>query len=198
MMASHVEAIVIGGSSGSLQALSSILPTLPAACRVPVVIVVHLPPTSPSRLAEVLATKTVLPVREVEDKEPVAAGVVYVAPPSYHLLIERGRTFALSADDLLHFSRPAIDVLFESAADAYGAALVGVVLSGASEDGARGLAAIERQGGRAVVQSPESAVARTMPGAAIAATQERRILPLDQLGLLLATLAGNGATEEAV
>jgi two-component system chemotaxis response regulator CheB len=195
MTTRSVEAIVIGGSTGSLQALSVLLPLLPAACKVPIVIVLHLPPTSPSQLVEVLASRTVLPVKEVEDKDPVVAGFIYVAPPSYHLLVERGRTFALSADELLHFSRPAIDVLFESAAEAYGPGLLGVVLSGANEDGARGLSAIERLGGLAVVQSPETAAAPTMPAAAIALTRARYILPLDPLASLLARVARDGSAE---
>jgi two-component system chemotaxis response regulator CheB len=144
----RVDAIVIGGSAGSLDALSALLPALPAGCAVPVVVVVHLPPTRPSRLAAVLAMRAAVPVKEAEDKEPVAAGRVYVAPPGYHLLIERAGTFALSLDAQLNFSRPAIDVLFESAAEAYGGALAGIVLTGASDDGARGRRGAPDAGGR--------------------------------------------------
>jgi two-component system chemotaxis response regulator CheB len=182
----RVDAIVIGGSAGSLDALSALLPALPAGCAVPVVVVVHLPPTRPSRLAAVLAMRAAVPVKEAEDKEPVAAGRVYVAPPGYHLLIERAGTFALSLDAQLNFSRPAIDVLFESAAEAYGGALAGIVLTGASDDGARGLAAIVQAGGAAFVQAPEAAVARQMPEAAIARVPEARVCSLSGLAALMA------------
>jgi two-component system chemotaxis response regulator CheB len=136
----------------------------------------------------VLGAKTALRVREAEDKEVLARGHVYIAPPNYHLLVERGGTLALSADGLLHFSRPAIDVLFESAADAYGPALAGVVLTGGSEDGANGLATIARRGGTAIVQSPEEAVAPYMPQSAIARVPTARVLPLAGIAALLAEL----------
>jgi two-component system chemotaxis response regulator CheB len=185
----RVDAIVIGGSAGALDALSTLLPALPVDCAVPVVVVVHLPPTRPSRLAAVLEMRAAIPVKEAEDKEPVAAGRVYVAPPGYHLLIERAGTFALSLDAHLNFSRPAIDVLFESAAEAYGGALAGVLLTGASEDGARGLAAIAENGGIAVVQSPLSAVARQMPEAAIARVPDARVCALPDIAALIADWA---------
>jgi two-component system, chemotaxis family, protein-glutamate methylesterase/glutaminase len=190
MSKSRLDAIVIGGSAGALEALGVLLPALPADASVAVAIVVHLPPSRPSHLAEVLGTKTRLPVKEVEDKEPVASGMVYVAPPGYHLLIEKGRTFALSTDELVHHSRPAIDVLFESASEAYGDRLAGIILTGANSDGARGLAAIKRRGGLAIVQSPEGALASAMPEAAIALAHADRVLPLEGIAALLATLAG--------
>jgi two-component system chemotaxis response regulator CheB len=184
-----IDAIVIGGSTGALDALAVLLPALPKGCPIPVAIVVHLPPTRPSHLAEVLGARALLPVKEVEDKEPVAPGFIYIAPPGYHLLIERGRTFALSVDELLNFSRPAIDVLFESAADAYGHRLAGIVLTGANGDGARGLATVQRLGGLTIVQSPDSALARSMPEAAIAQARPQHVLPLAALAALLAKLA---------
>ena len=179
----------MGGSSGALEALSTLLPALPAHCAIPVAIVVHLPPRRPSHLAEVLAARTVLPVREAEDKEPIAPGTVYVAPPNYHLLVERTRTFALSADEAVLFSRPAIDVLFESAADAYGERLAGILLTGASADGARGLSAVKRRGGIAIVQSPEGAVAPQMPRAALSMVKADHVLPIIDLAALLGQLA---------
>ena len=185
----------MGGSSGALEALSTLLPALPADCAVPVAIVVHLPPARPSHLAQVLGARTVLPVREAEDKEPIAAGTVYVAPPNYHLLVERTRTFALSADEAVLFSRPAIDVLFESAADAYGERLAAIVLSGASADGARGLSAVKRRGGIAIVQSPNGAVAPEMPRAALALVEADHVLALTELATLLGHLA-TGAHKE--
>lgn len=179
----------MGGSSGALEALSTLLPALPERCAIPLAIVVHLPPARPSHLAEVLSAWTALPVREAEDKEPIAAGTVYVAPPNYHLLVERTRTFALSVDEAVLFSRPAIDVLFESAADAYGERLVGIVLSGASADGARGLSAVKRRGGIAIVQSPGGSVAPEMPRAALALVQADHVLSLTDLAALLGQLA---------
>lgn len=192
----RIEAIVMGGSSGALEALSILLPALPARCALPVAIVIHLPPARPSHLAQVLAARTVLPVREVEDKEPIAAGTVYVAPPNYHLLVERNKTFALSADEAVHFSRPAIDVLFESAADAYGDRLAGIVLTGASADGARGLWAVKRRGGIAIVQTPSGAVAPQMPRAALSIVDADHVLALRELAALLGRLA-TGAHEES-
>jgi two-component system chemotaxis response regulator CheB len=189
----RIEAIVIGGSSGALDALAVVLPALPSDAAVPIAIVVHLPPTRPSHLAQVLGTRTSLPVREAEDKEPLAPGVVYVAPPNYHLLIERGGTFALSDDELLNFSRPSIDVLFESAAEAYGERLAAVVLSGANADGAGGLAAVKRAGGLTLVQAPDEAEVHVMPDAAIARAHPSRVLRLDALAALLADLVTPGA-----
>ena len=179
----------MGGSSGALEALSTLLPALPARCAIPVAIVVHLPAARPSHLAQVLGARTVLPVREAEDKEPIAAGTVYVAPPNYHLLVERTKTFALSTDEPVLFSRPAIDVLFESAADAYGAHLAGIVLTGASADGARGLSAVKRRGGLAIVQSPDGALAPEMPRAALSMTKADHVLSLPELAALLGRLA---------
>jgi two-component system chemotaxis response regulator CheB len=167
-MESHdTAAIVIGGSAGALEALAVILPALPSSCDVPIVIVVHLPPAAPSLLPTVLQPRSALLVKEAEDKEPVLGRTIYVAPPNYHLLVERDRTFALSVDDLVHFSRPAIDVLFESASEAYGSKLAGVVLTGANADGAAGLAAIKKRGGLTIAQAPGSAVVPMMPEAAI-------------------------------
>ena len=188
METNKIEAIVMGGSSGALEALATLLPALPAHCRVPVAIVVHLPPTRPSHLAEVLAARTVLPVREAADKEPLAAGTVYVAPPNYHLLVERTKTFALSADEAVLFSRPAIDVLFESAADTYGDRLAGIVLTGASADGARGLSAVKRRGGLAIVQNPDGAIAPEMPRAALSMVRADHVLSLQDLAMLLGQL----------
>ena len=196
METNEIEAIVMGGSSGALEALATLLPALPADCAVPVTIVVHLPPSRPSHLAEVLAARTVLPVREAEDKEPLAAGTVYVAPPNYHLLVERTKTFALSADEAVLFSRPAIDVLFESAADAYGERLLGIILTGASADGARGLSAVKRRGGVAIVQTPEGATAPEMPRAALSMVEADHVLSLTDLAALLGRVA-TGAHKES-
>lgn len=159
-------AIVIGASAGGIEVLSTVLPALRPTLAVPVFIVIHLPREGISHLASIFRHKCTLAVKEAEDKEPPLAGTVYFAPPNYHLLIESGPVLALSCDDLVHFSRPSIDVLFESAADAYGERLLGVVLSGANEDGASGLAAVSQAGGVAMVQDPDSAHVSTMPAAA--------------------------------
>ncbi|HSR97679.1 MAG TPA: chemotaxis protein CheB [Kofleriaceae bacterium] len=170
------EAIVIGGSSGALDALSIILPALPARFTIPIAIVIHVPPNRPSLLASVLGSRCALRVREVEDKEPVAPATVFVAPPNYHLLLERQRTFALSIDAPIHYSRPAIDALFESAAEAYGEALLAVLLAGANEDGARGAHRVKAMGGTVVVQEPSSTHAPEMPKAAMRAAPVDSVL----------------------
>ncbi|HEY0681283.1 MAG TPA: chemotaxis protein CheB [Steroidobacter sp.] len=163
-------AVVIGGSAGSLEVLRPVVRALPPVIDCPVVVVIHLPSHS-SGLAELLGADTPLTVKQAEDKEPLSAGVIYIAPPSYHLLIESGATFALSVDPPVHYSRPAIDVLFESACDVYGPNLIGVLLSGASEDGAAGLQEIHAAGGTTIVQSPLSAEVAIMPAAALALFQ---------------------------
>lgn len=160
-------AVVIGGSAGALEVLRMIVRELPQSLPCPVVIVIHLPSHS-SGLAELLGADTSLTVKQAEDKEPMVAGTIYIAPPSYHLLIESQGSFALSVDPPVHFSRPSIDVLFEAACDVYGTGLVGVLLSGASEDGATGLQEIHAAGGTTIVQSPLSAEVAIMPAAALA------------------------------
>jgi two-component system, chemotaxis family, protein-glutamate methylesterase/glutaminase len=179
------EAIVIGASAGALEALSSLLPGLPADYRLPILVVVHLPPDKTSLLAELLRVRCAIRVREAEDKEPIEPGVAYFAPPDYHLLVEQDKRLSLSDDEPVLFSRPSIDVLFESAADAYADGLIGVVLTGASSDGANGLKAVVEAGGVAVVQSPGSAYAIAMPEAAIAACPEARVLPVNEIAAYL-------------
>lgn len=168
-MTRRVELIVIGGSAGAIEVLRTLVHGLPARLGPAVAIVIHLPPEGPNLLPDVLSTPGGPPMKLAEDKEPIAPGTIYLAVPDYHLLIESGRTFALSLDERVHFSRPAIDVLFESAAEAYGPDLMGIVLSGANADGAAGLKAIADKGGIAVVQSLESAEMIAMPAAALEA-----------------------------
>jgi two-component system chemotaxis response regulator CheB len=164
-----VEAVAIGGSAGALEALTALLAGLPAGWRTAILLVVHVRPEPPNLLPEVLALRTRLEVREARDKEPIAPATIYVAPPDYHLLVERERTLSLSRDPAVHYTRPAIDVLFESAAAAFGPALAAVLLTGANDDGARGLAAIRAAGGRVAIQDPATAASRTMPAAGLAA-----------------------------
>lgn len=181
-------AVVIGGSAGALDALDVIVDALPSTFPLPVAVVLHLRPGRPSGLAHVLQDKCALPVKEAEDKEPLKGGVVYLASPNYHLLVERERCFSLSVDDAVHFSRPAIDVLFETAAEAYGSSLCGVLLSGANEDGAAGLVRIRAAGGLTVVQHPETATSRQMPDAAIARDAGTYVLPPNEIVPLLSAL----------
>ncbi len=166
---SRTKLVVVGASAGAIDALRELLPGLPADFPAPVLVVVHIPPDGRSRMAEVLQPRCALKVREAEDKEPALAGTVYLAPPDYHLLVERDGALSLSNEEQVLYSRPSIDVLFETAADAFGAATAAVVLSGANSDGARGAARIARAGGLVVAQSPESATSTAMPLAAIAA-----------------------------
>lgn len=168
-MTRPVDLVVIGGSAGALEVLRLILSELPAGFGPATAIVIHLPPDAPNLLGEIFAQSVRLPMKLAEDKEPISGGTIYLATPDYHLLIEGSRTFALSQDDRVHYSRPAIDVLFESAAEAYGERLMGVILSGANTDGAAGLRAVAAAGGIALVQSLESAEMIAMPAAALAA-----------------------------
>lgn len=180
-------AVVVGASAGAVQALSLILPRLPEGYRLPVLVVVHVP-ADPSGLVALFGGKCALPVREPEDKEPIAPGTVYFAPAGYHMLVEDDGTIALSVDDPVLYSRPSIDILFQSAADAYRDALVGAVLTGANEDGAAGAAAIEAAGGRVIVEDPEHAFAATMPAAALARCREAQPLSLDTIADYLVRL----------
>lgn len=188
----RIDAIVIGASSGGVEALSVLLPALPPRLSAAVFVVVHLPRRGPSLLVDIFAPRCTLPVCEAIDKAPVEPGTVYFAPPDYHLLVERGGTLALSADDLVHFSRPAVDVLFESAADVYRERLLGIVLTGANQDGAAGLEAVGLGGGVTVVQDPETAYVRTMSDAALQRRAPDLVLPLDGIAALLSTLDGTG------
>ena len=162
-----VEAVVIGGSAGGLEAIGTLLGALPERFVPSILVVLHIPPDKPSLLAEIYAPRCRLPVREAMDKEKMEPGTIYVSPPDYHLLVETDRTLALSREPPVRFSRPSIDVMFESAAEVFGDALTAIVVSGANDDGAEGLAAVRRAGGRAWVQSPAEAQASTMPAAAI-------------------------------
>lgn len=173
-------AIVIGSSAGAVQALSEILPRLPAEFPLPILVVVHVP-AAPSGLTTLFSAKCAMAVVEPDDKEAILPGTVYFAPPGYHLLVEPGASISLSADEPVLFSRPSIDVLFESAADCFGAGLLGIVLTGANEDGARGAAQIEACGGSVLVEDPATAYAAAMPAAALARCSAARALSLDAI-----------------
>jgi len=185
------EAVVIGGSAGGVDALVTLLPALPAGYRLPVICILHMPADRESRLAELFDERLPMPVREAADKEEIVPGTVYFAGPGYHLSVERDRTFSLSCEPPVHFARPAIDVLMESGADAYGAGLVGILLTGANHDGADGMAHIRARGGFTVVQDPADAQVATMPAAAIERSQPNLILPLARIHALLPMLEMN-------
>ena len=178
------EAVVMGASAGGLDALRRILSGLDESFPLPIVIVQHMAASS-GYLAELLDEACRIRVKEADEKEALAAGVAYLAPAGYHLLVEPERTLSLTVDGKVNFSRPSIDLLFETAADAFGPALIGVVLTGANADGAAGLRKIKAAGGLAIVQDPAEAQARAMPAAAIAAAPVDHVAPLVAIGDLL-------------
>ncbi len=165
-----------------------LLADLPAGMQVPLICMLHLPANRDSRLAELFGERLAVPVREAADKQPIADGTVYFAGSGYHLSVEQDRTFSLSCEAPVHFARPAIDVLMASAADVYGKALVGILLTGANQDGAAGMARIGERGGLTVVQDPAEAQVATMPQAAIDARQPDLVLPLAAIRELLQLL----------
>ena len=190
------EALVVGASAGATRALTELLPSVPQGARIPVVIVVHLPPNRPSLFPELFGPRCAVPVREPEDKQPVGAGTIWFAPSNYHLLVEANRTFSFSLDEPVNFSRPSIDVLFESAAEAFGNKLCAIVLTGANEDGALGASAIRRRGGLVVVQAPETAQAKQMPSAAVSRANPQIIASLPEIAEIIqqATLPIQGTS----
>ena len=181
-------ATVIGGSAGGISAVTAIVSGLPASFPLPVVLVLHQSPDQPPCWVEYLGRQARLPVTEAEDKMPLTAGTVYCAPPGYHLLMETDGSLALSVDAKVNFARPSIDLLFSSAAEAFGAALIGIVLTGANNDGARGLAEIVAGGGLAMVQSPRTAEWPTMPEAALQAVPEALVVNLEDIAITLVEL----------
>jgi len=188
------ELIVIGASWGGLDALRRLLASVPDELDVPIAIAQHRAAASPERgLESVLQRAISRPVRDVADKDAIERSHVYVAPPDYHLLVERG-SFALSTDARVRYARPSIDVLFESAADAYGEGVIGVVLTGSNDDGAAGLRRVVARGGVAIVQDPDTAERRELPDAALAAVPQAVVLGLDEIGPYLATVCFAGST----
>lgn len=179
--------VVIGASRGGTAAIAAVLGAMPPDLPVPVVVVLHRGKFNDGALAPALQASSGLIVCEPDDKEPLAPGRIYVAPGDYHLLVERG-SLSLSTDAPVHHARPSVDVLFDSAADAYGAGVIAVVLSGTGVDGAEGARAVKEKGGTLVVQAPESAEARGMPDAALAANRADHVLALAEIGPLFRRL----------
>jgi len=182
----------IGTSWGGLAALTALLGGLPADFTIPVVVVQHRSADSERLLGQLLQDATDLRVCEIEDKDELTPGTVHLAPANYHVLIEEGY-LSLTVEEPVRFSRPSIDVMLTSAADTYGSAVIGVVLTGANEDGARGLADIVKRGGRALVQDPKTAEIPIMPAAAIRAVPTAEVLPLTTLVPRLIELSGANA-----
>ena len=185
----QLDAVVIGTSAGGVDALTRILPSLPKTTPVPILIVVHMPRERPSLLTEIFRHKCAMRVDEAVDKADIKPGRIYFAPPDYHMLVDRGPQIALSVDDVIQFSRPSIDVLFESAADVYGTHLLGVLLTGGNEDGASGLAYIASRGGTTVLQDPAEAAASAMPEGALKLMTPTHVMRLDEIAALLMTIA---------
>ncbi len=182
------KAIVIGVSAGGLRAIIELFKNLPSDYPFPIIVTQHLYPTEDSCLAELLNRITALHVKEASDKEDVKAGNIYLAPPNYHLLVERNETFSLSNDEKVNHSRPSIDVMFESAAYVWGDLLIGIILTGANSDGAKGIKIIKEFGGLTIAQDPEKAEHPAMPLFAINTGAIDKILNLNEINAFLINL----------
>lgn len=185
-------AAVIGASAGGQEQISAILSGLPADFGLPILVVQHLHSTDGGGYAEQLASRLRMPVREADDKQPIQAGHVYVAPANYHLLVERTNTLALSVDKRVNWCRPSVDVLFESAACSWGDGLIGIIVSGTGHDGAAGMCAIADRGGMTIAQDPASAQNPEMPRAAIALGRVQEVLAPPDITALLMTCGSVG------
>ncbi len=181
-------AVVIGASAGGFHALGKLIPKFPKEFSIPIFIVQHTSPASDNYLAKFLNKLSNLKVKEADEKEEIRSGYVYIAPPNYHLLIEEDHTISLSTEEKKNYSRPSIDILFETAAIAYGNGLIGVVLTGANNDGAEGLFAIKNAGGYCIVQKPKDAEVETMPMAAIEQAKPDKVLKLDEIANVIIKL----------
>ena len=184
-----VDLVVVGSSWGGMRALSILLPGLPADLDAAVVLAQHRSANSTARLAALLQRHAALPVDEVEDKDPIEPGRVYLAPPDYHVLVEPG-CCSLSLDERVQYSRPSVDVLFESAADSYGRRVAAVVLTGANADGAEGMRRVRAAGGVTIVQDPTDAEQTAMPAAALATGAADKVLALSAIAPYLVRLCG--------
>lgn len=187
--------VVIGCSWGGFHALREIFAALPEDFPIPIVVAQHRMAQAPDGLHTSLQTASRVPIADVMDKEPLLGGAIYLAPADYHTMVD-GKALALSTEEVVQFARPSIDVLFESAANSYGAGLIAVILTGANEDGAEGLRRVKELGGYTIVQDPDTAIRREMPEAALAMVRPDRVLSLDEIGphlveLCTSTVGGN-------
>lgn len=189
-MATKFDAVVIGVSAGGMRALKTIIPAFPPSFGLSVTVVQHLWRTSDGYLPRSLNTLSRVHVKEAEEKEMLKPGYVYIAPSNYHLMIEKDKSLSLSVDERVNYSRPSIDILFESAADTFGSHLIGVILTGANADGSQGLKAIKDAGGLTIVQDPATAEVGTMPQAALDLVAADYTLPLEEIGPFLVQCAG--------
>jgi two-component system chemotaxis response regulator CheB len=180
--------VAIGGSAGSLEIILKIITTLPDNTGASFIIIIHRMQSPDSLLESLLSSKTTLPVKEVEDKESIRKGNIYIAPADYHLLLENETLFSLDTSERVNFCRPSIDVTFQSASEIFGPSLIGVLLSGANSDGALGLQTISRNGGYTIVQDPAKAEVSYMPEQAIKIAKVNEIADGDQIGFLLNNL----------
>jgi len=179
------EAIVIGVSSGGMNAMKIIFSQLPNEFGIPIIIVQHIGSHSENMWIKLLNERSNIELIEADEKEKIEKGKVYIAPANYHLLIERDKTFTLTIDERVNYARPSIDVLFETAAEAYQNKLIGVVLTGSNNDGTKGLQRIKECGGLTIVQDPDTAESYYMPASAIASFLPDHILPLEEIVKLL-------------
>ena len=175
------EAIWIGGSAGSLDVLLKVLPQLREDIGFSIVIILHRKPGADILLTDLISSRTNIPVKEIEEKDAVKAGIIYLAPSDYHLLIEKDGTFSLDHSEKVNYSRPSIDVAFESSAEVYKEKLVGLLLSGANADGVAGLKKIKKMGGRVIIQHPDSAIVSYMPAQARLQVKYDALLQIEEI-----------------
>jgi two-component system chemotaxis response regulator CheB len=183
-----IELVVIGTSAGGFDALKSILPSLTGDLIA--LVVIHLPPTDKNLIPSLLQDVCSLEVKEAEPGEPITPGTIYIAPPDYHLSIDPNKSLALSSEEAVHYSRPSIDILFDSAAYAFAKKTLGILLTGANDDGAMGLLKIKELGGLTMVQKPNDATFPTMPQSALNLFQPHLVLPLEEIKAVLKQLGG--------
>lgn len=175
------QAIVIGVSSGGMEAMKTLLPALPEDFGIPIVIVQHVSPHSDSQWISILDKSCHLKIKEADEKEKIEKGHVYFAPPNYHLLVENDGTFSLTIGERVSYARPSIDVLFESAAIVFRERLIGIILTGSNHDGSSGLKNIKECGGLCIVQDPDTAASSFMPSSAIASIKPDFVLALKDI-----------------
>lgn len=191
------EAVVIGASAGGIRALGLVLEALPADFGLPILVVQHIHPNSDSYLVTILGNRCQLQVKQGDEKEPIVANTVYLAPPGYHMLVEDDRTISLSLDAPVKFARPSVDVLFDSAVDVYRERLIGIVLTGANNDGAEGCARIKQADGYVIAEDPASAETPMMPRSAIEATTVDKVLPVTDIGPFLLQVVNQSRRQHA-